>query len=117
MCDSAAKQPSVPMPRHEQWRAQYRASRYGRHLSQEELNRRIRDLLINIVRLTPEAKIGVGLINEVNTHWWMLWTHALEEMSLRHGPYPSGFTRDILHSEHFPDFVSELAKKAASVLS
>ena len=46
-----------------------------------------------------------------------LWTHVLEEMALRHGPYPAGFTRDILHSEPFPDLVGELAQKAAAVLS
>jgi len=40
-----------------------------------------------------------------------LWTHVLEEMALRHGPYPNGFTRDILHSEPFPDFVGDLGKK------
>lgn len=32
---------------------------------------------------------------------------------MRHGPYPRGFDRDILHSEAFPDFASELAGKAA----
>ncbi len=36
-----------------------------------------------------------------------IWTHVLEEMALRHGPYPNGFTRDIFHSEPFPDLVSE----------
>lgn len=46
-----------------------------------------------------------------------IWTHVLEEMALRHGPYPNGFTRDILHSEPFPDFVGELGTKAASVLA
>jgi hypothetical protein len=46
-----------------------------------------------------------------------VWTHALEEMVLRHGPYPRGFTREILHSEPFPDFASELARKAARVLA
>ncbi len=45
------------------------------------------------------------------------WTHVLEEMQLRYGPYPAGFTREILHSEPFPDFASELAAKAATKLS
>lgn len=44
------------------------------------------------------------------------WTHVLEEMALRYGPYPAGFTREILHSEPIPDFASELASKAASRL-
>jgi hypothetical protein len=49
--------------------------------------------------------------------WMEVWTHALEEMVLRHGPYPGGFTREILHIEPFPDFASELARKAALVLA
>jgi hypothetical protein len=46
-----------------------------------------------------------------------IWTHVLEEMALRHGPYPNGFARDILHSEPFPDLVGELGKKAAGALA
>lgn len=46
-----------------------------------------------------------------------IWTHVLEEMALRHGPYPNGFTRDIFHSEPFPDLVGELGRKAAAVLA
>ena len=46
-----------------------------------------------------------------------LWTHVLEEMQLRHGPYPAGFTRDILHSDPIPDLAGELADKAAAALS
>ena len=45
-----------------------------------------------------------------------LWTHVLEEMVLRYGPFPNGFTRDILYSEPFPGFVGELASRAASAL-
>ena len=37
----------------------------------------------------------------------------LEEMQLRHGPFPAGFIRNILHSERFPNLVSALAQKAA----
>jgi hypothetical protein len=40
-------------------------------------------------------------------------THVLEEMLLRHGPFPAGFTRNILHSEPFPNLVSALGQKAA----
>ena len=49
--------------------------------------------------------------------WSQKWTHVLEEMVLRHGPFPTGFTRDILHSEPFPNFASELAEKGAKALS
>lgn len=45
------------------------------------------------------------------------WTHVLEEMALRYGPYPSGFDHDILHSEPFPDFASELARQATEAMT
>jgi hypothetical protein len=99
------------------WRRQYHERRYARHLSQPELNRRIRDVVLNMLRLTPDAKIGPGPLTADAAMWMEKWTHVLEEMQLRHGPYPSGFTRDILHSEPLPDFVSELAGKAARKMS
>jgi hypothetical protein len=96
----------------------YRAKRYCQHLNQSELNRRIRDVIINLMRLTQDAKIGVPPPIEFEEIKWMeLWTHVLEEMCLRHGPYPKGFTREILHSEPFPNYAGELGQKAAAVLS
>lgn len=105
------------MPRHEVWRKMYRENRYCRHLSQKELNQRVRDVLLNMLRLTPEAKIGLPPLEPEGMKAMEIWTHVLEEMALRHGPYPSGFTRDILHSEPFPDLVGELGTKAACVLA
>jgi hypothetical protein len=99
------------------WRREYHARRYARHLSQSELNRRIRDVVLNMLNLAPDAKIGFGPITEESVIWLVKWAHMLEEMRLRHGPYPAGFTRKILHSEPFPNFVSELADKAARRLS
>jgi hypothetical protein len=104
------------IPRHEFWRRQYRDRRYARHLSQPELNRRVRDIFLNLLRLTPEAKIGLPALEDKLAVWMEKWTHVLEEMQLRHGPYPAGFTRDTLHSEAFPNFASELAAKAATTL-
>jgi hypothetical protein len=69
-----------PMPRHVFQRRQYDARRYARHLSQPELNRRIRDIFINLLRLTPEAKIGVLEVNDQNVVWMEKWMHVLEEM-------------------------------------
>lgn len=106
-----------PVPRHVFWRRQYDERRYARHLSQTELNKRIRDILLNLLRVNPEAKIGLPPINDESAMWMEKWTHVLEEMQLRHGPYPAGFSRDILHSEPFPDFASNLAEKAAKTLS
>lgn len=106
------------MPDHEAWRKMYREKkRYCRHLSQKELNQRIRDVILNMLSLTREAKIGLSPSESDGMMAMESWTHVLEEMVLRHGPYPKGFTRDILHSEPFPDLLGELGTKAASVLA
>jgi hypothetical protein len=106
-----------PMPRHIFMRRQYDARRYARHLSQPELNRRIRDIFLNLLRVNPQALIDLGPLTDESAMWMEKWTHVLEEMKLRHGPYPKGFTREILHSEPFPNFASDLAAKAAKRLS
>lgn len=107
------------IPSHELWRRQYCERRYARHLSQPELNRRVRDIFLNLLSLTRDAKVGLRLppIDDQFTVWLEKWTHVLEEMKLRHGPYPSGFTREIFHSETFPNFASDLAAKGAAKLS
>jgi hypothetical protein len=107
------------IPTHEFWRHQYRERRYARHLSQPELNRRVRDIFLNLLSLTRDAKVGLRLppIDDQFTVWMEKWTHVLEEMQLRHGPYPSGFTPEIFHSETFPNFASDLAAKGAATLS
>jgi hypothetical protein len=102
-------------PRHIQARRQYDGRRYARHLSQPELDRRIRDVFLNQLILTNDAKIGLPPINEQSLIWMERFIHVLEEMQLRHGPYPAGFTRNIFHQEPFPNFASDLARKAASV--
>lgn len=105
------------MPQHMAWRRQYEERRYARHLSQPELNRRIRDVMLNMLRVNKDAKIDLGEITDEGVAWMEKWTHVLQEMQLRHGPYPAGFTREILHSEPFPNFASELAGKAARRLA
>jgi hypothetical protein len=105
------------LQRHELWRAQYRLRRYARHLNQPELNARIRDIFLNFLLLTNDAKIAFRPLDAETAGWLEKFTHMLEEMQLRHGPYPSGFTRDILHSEPLPDFISDLAKRAATKMA
>jgi len=105
------------LPREAIWRRQYHARRYARHLTQAELNVRIRDIFLNLLKLDAQAKIGVGPITAELDMWSQKWTHVLEEMVLRHGPFPAGFTRDILNSKPFPNFASELAERGARALS
>jgi hypothetical protein len=116
--DTAVSNPKNQLlPRHIVWRHQYNTNRYARRLSQSDLNRRIRDIFLNCLHLNVDAKIDLGPISQANAIWVEKWTHMLEEMQLRHGPYPNGFTREILHSEPFPNFATELAEKAAKKLS
>jgi hypothetical protein len=105
------------MPRHVAWRKMYRTKRYCRHLSSTEFFRRLRDIFINLIELTPEAKIGVLPMDPAGARWAEIFTHALEEMVLRYGAYPAGMSRDVLHSEPFPDYVGELGQKAAAILA
>jgi hypothetical protein len=60
------------------WRREYHARRYARHLSQSELNRRIRDVVLNMLNLAPDAKIGFGPITEESVIWLVKWAHMLE---------------------------------------
>jgi hypothetical protein len=103
--------------RQQVWESQYAQRRYARHLSQAELNQRVRDVFLNMLKLGFDAKISLGAITSESAVWLEKWAHMLCEMHLRHGPFPSGFTRDILHREPFPNFASELAGKAAQRMS
>jgi hypothetical protein len=105
------------MPRHEAWRHMYRSNRYCHFLAQVELNQRIRDVFLSMLRLTPEGKVGLPAMDAHGVRWMELWTHVLEEMKLRFGPHPGGFTKEILHTEPLPDFVGPLAKRAAGALN
>lgn len=105
------------LPRHIAWRRQYNIRRYARHLSQTELNRRIRDIFLNLLEVAPDGRIGGGPVTDDRAIWLEKWTHVLEEMQLRHGPYPAGFTRDILHSEPFPNLLADLVERAAKRIS
>lgn len=106
----------VMVPRHEMWRKHYRSKPYARHLSRVELNRRMRDIILNMLSITPDAKVGLVDWNNVGKMWMEKFTHGLEEMVFRYGPYPNGFDRDLLHSEPFPNFASELTLKATHTM-
>ena len=105
------------LPLHETWRRMYRQRRYCQYLSQTELYGRVRDVFLTMLTLTPEAKVGLLPMDPHGMRWMQLWTDVLEEMAIRFGPYPAGFTREILHSEPFPDFVGPLASRAAASLT
>jgi hypothetical protein len=104
------------LPRHHAWRLAYRQHQYCKHLSQNELNRRIRDILLRMLTLTPDAKIGLMSIEPEGGRWMELFTHVLEEMVIRHGPYPAGFTSEIFKFEPVLALAGDLATRAAKRL-
>lgn len=101
------------LPRHLIWRRQYREDRYLRALSQAELNARIRDLILNQILLREDGNFSLIEVTEDTRHLPEVFTHALEEMKLRHGPYPAGFSREVRPDlKPPPDYFGDLARKA-----
>lgn len=101
------------MKRHELWRLQYRQKRYMEHISQEELEKRIEDVFRNKLILTEEGKIGLRPIPGAGEYWTVMWTHLLEETSLRGiGMQPVNF----LAPEIFPKATWPRAPSAAKML-
>jgi hypothetical protein len=108
--------PQYPMPRHEHWRLQYRQRRYIEHLSDDELRQRAADVFCVYMELTDNAKIAPWPIRDGGECWLILWTHVLEEFSLRFGPYPNGFQKGSFDNAPFPDPRSSLAAPGAAVV-
>jgi hypothetical protein len=109
------------MARSDVWRLQYRRDRYARHLSHAELTQRFRDLVLNLVTVTPDgigffpSQISPDEISNESTIWMEKATHMLEEFALRYGPYPAGIKVEgtAPFVSKIPEFASELARKAA----
>ena len=98
------------------WRAQYRTRRYMEHLTEEELQQRAKDVFLNQLVLTNEAKIGLPPINAEGQYWMIQWTHILEEFVIRYGPYPSGFTSGFMKDLSIPRPDVPLAECAAKAV-
>lgn len=104
------------MKRDEFIRQQYHLRRYMEHLNNSELEQRAKDVKLNMLLLTEETKIGLLPVNAEGQYWMTLWTHVLEEFSLRFGPYPAGFNNNFMHDLKVPDPHDPLAAKAAEVV-
>lgn len=84
------------MVRHEYWRQQYRNDRYMQFLSHDELEDRVKDIFSNLTILSGNGQISLPSISEEGEFWMILFTHALEEFSIRFGAYPNGFRNGFL---------------------
>src|ERR1035438_1685230 len=84
------------MARSDVWRLQYRRDRYARHLSHAELAQRFRDVILNLLTVTPNGigfrsgEISPDDISNESTIWMEKATHVFEEFKLRYGPSPAG---------------------------
>lgn len=105
------------MKRHEMWRQQYHNRRYMEYLNIEELQQRAKDIYLNILILTPEAKLGLVPLSDRGAYWGTLFTHILEEFKLRFGLYPAGFSNGFMKDVKIPDPTSPIALKAAEVVN
>jgi hypothetical protein len=72
-----------PMHRQEIWRLLYRKRRYLEHLNKEDLAQRGKDILSNLTLLTDELQIGFQPVDRGGSYWMEIFTHLLEECSLR----------------------------------
>jgi hypothetical protein len=89
------------MQRHEWWRSLYRQQRYLEHLSPTELVQRLRDVLNNLVNITPEGKLGFHKVDPVGEAWMVRFTHVLEEYALR----GQGLPYDVMRQHQLPDIL------------
>lgn len=85
--------------RHEMWRKQYRADRYMEGLTLDELVERGKDIMVNLLTLEENKKIG--LIGRGGEYWMNTWTHIMEECVLRKYEYPQPFAHK-LNDLQFP---------------
>lgn len=80
----------VNLPRHEQWRLEYRRRPYLAEASDSALDQRFKDVINNLATLTYEGKVGILPIGPEGIPWMILFTHILEEYERRKLNYPSG---------------------------
>lgn len=104
------------MKRHEMWRMQYHSRRYMEHLSDDGIEQRVRDVILNQTVLTEENKIGLHPINKEGEYWMVMWTHLLEEFLIRYGPYPAGFDKKLIKNLKLPFSDSPTAEKVCKAV-
>jgi len=72
-------------------RLDYRRNRYLSGLSDGYLSRRLEDIVANVHTVDAHGLISVDVKDPVLFYWMSRLTEVDEELSLRDGPYPSGW--------------------------
>lgn len=83
------------------------------YITQEELERRIEDVCRNALMLTAEGKVGLRPISPEGEYWMTMWTHILEEASLRDIGLPK---KDNFSLDTFPKATWPKAPRAATAI-
>jgi len=86
------------------------------HLLPAELEQRAKDIYLNLLVLTKDAKIGLPPMTPETTRWLDLWSHVLEEFHLRFGSYPAGFTNGFIRDVMIPRPDLPIAQRAAATV-
>ncbi len=103
--------------RQDLWLKQYHSRRYMEHLTDTELEDRFRDIFVNFLSLTTDAKIGLVGLSEGGARWGELFSHVMEEYALRCQSIPRLDMREGFASRiGVPDPRSPLAEKAAAAV-
>ena len=102
----------ISAQKHAGWAREYRANRYCRYESRQELNQRFQDILVNTRVLTRSGKLD----RTTDESWYRLLQHVITEMQLRGEP-PTPWNDDPRVQAASPFFDGELCRKAASTVS
>lgn len=104
------------IPYHEVLRLWYRKNRYLKNVDDKEIKQRAKDIICNLLIITENNMIGFRPWAEGGNYWFTVWTHVVEEFALRFGPYPAGFSEDIIKNWHIPDPMFPANKKAIEAI-
>ena len=115
--DSAPSRTSSNLPWYEIARRQYREQRYLRHLMDEEVVQRAKDIFTNSLVLTDDCKIGHRPTGKEKWYWNVLWADVVEEFVLRFGPYPAGFDNTFVRDLQIPRPDHPSAKRAVKIVA
>jgi hypothetical protein len=80
----------------------YRRDRFMRHLSTEQLERRLADIMANVTRVTDDGLVAPLTPGDTFAWWLDRFTEVMEEIALRYGPYPAGFVDGRIRPRDFP---------------
>ena len=83
-------------------RLDYRRDRFMRHLTDEQLERRLVDLVANMTGLTPMGLVSMRPPSDELAYWLARFSEVTEEIALRYGPFPNGFTQGRIGFRGFP---------------